>query len=342
MEYIDICRIAMAWRWATPDQGGTISGGSMHRRNFLLAGLVGTVAWVGHGVAKAAAEFRIGFQKSGVLLIARQQELIERRLAPAGVGVKWVEFPSGPPLLEALNAGGIDFGLTGDTPPIFAQAAGASLVYVAALAPNGGGEGIIVKPDSPIRTLADLKGKRIAFTKGSSANNLTVVAVEKGGLAFTDITPVHLSPADAAAAFARDSVDAWTIWDPYLAIAELRHHPHILVRGQDILTSNTFVLANRDFAARAPGIIVDAIDCLAQAAHWAEANRDKVAQTLAEATGVDPAAQAIAAERARFAVLPLSDDILATQQATADRFYRLGLIPRAIAIRDAVWFAPRS
>jgi sulfonate transport system substrate-binding protein len=314
----------------------------MRRRQFVLGGLAGAVAWAGRAAAKAPPEFRIGFQKSGVLLIARQQEVIERRLAPAGVAVKWIEFPSGPPLLEAMNAGSIDFGLTGDTPPIFAQAAGASLVYVAALAPNAGGDAIIVKPESAIRTLADLKGKRVAFTKGSSANNLTVVAVEKAGLAFTDITPVHLSPADAAAAFARDSVDAWTIWDPYLAIAELRHHARILVRGQDVLSNNSFVLANRDFAARFPGIVVDAIDTLAQAARWAEANRDKVAQTLAEATGVDPAAQAIAAGRARFAVLPLSDEILATQQATADRFHRLGLIPRAIVIRDAVWFAPRS
>ena len=118
----------------------------MRRRDFVFGSLAGAMAWAGRAASAASPEFRIGFQKSGVLLIARQQELIERRLAPAGVGVKWIEFPSGPPLLEAMNAGSIDFGLTGDTPPIFAQAAGASLVYVAALAPNAGGDAAAARP----------------------------------------------------------------------------------------------------------------------------------------------------------------------------------------------------
>ncbi|MCC7275385.1 MAG: aliphatic sulfonate ABC transporter substrate-binding protein [Alphaproteobacteria bacterium] len=287
-------------------------------------------------------EFRIGFQKIGVLVVARQRRAIERRLGGLGIAVKWVEFASGPPLLKALDAGRIDFGFTGDTPPIFAQAAGARLVYVAALPSNGAGEAVIVRSDGPIRALADLRGKRIAFTAGSSASNLTIVALEKAGLGLGDVTPVHLDPAAARAAFAAGSIDAWTIWDPFLAMAQQRFRPRVLVTSADILQVNTFFIANRGFAARHPSVLVEVLDALAEAARWAEANHDKVARALAEVTGIGLAAQTVAAGRAHFAVFPLDDAIVARQQATADRLFRLGLIPAAIAIRDAAWSPPRN
>lgn len=290
----------------------------------------------------APRELRIGYQKTGLLAVARGQRSLERRLEPLGVAARWVEFAAGPPLLEAMNVGSVDFGFTGDAPPIFAQAAGAAITYVAALPSNGAGEAIITKPGSGVGSLADLKGRKVGMTKGTSAHNLAVAALEAAGLAFTDITPVYLSPADAGAAFARDSIDAWSIWDPFLAVAELRYGTRQLVTSKAALAVNTYVLANRTFAAQQPQVVAAAVDGLGDAARWAEANREAVARTLHEVTGVELAAQTRAAERAEFGVFPINERIVAGQQATADRFHRLGLIPRAITVRDAVWNRPQT
>jgi sulfonate transport system substrate-binding protein len=316
----------------------------MHRRQLLelalLGGASGFLPLHARAQADAIRELRVGYQKNGVLVIARQQAILERVLAPQGISVKWTEFPAGPPLLEAINAGSIDIGQTGDTPPIFAQAAGAAIVYLAGQ-PITNGQGILVKADSPIRSLADLRGRRIGFTKGSSAHNVTVMALEKAGLTYGDITPVYLSPPDAAAAFMRSSIDAWAIWDPYFAIGE-RHGGRILVQGIEVGKTNSFYIGGRDFAARNGSLVRDVVKALGQAARWAEANRDKVAQALAAVTGVDLDIQTIAANRSSFVVGSLTEDIIATQQAVADRFYRLGLIPRPVLVRDAVWAAPQT
>jgi sulfonate transport system substrate-binding protein len=316
----------------------------MHRRQFLELALLGSAGafLLRHARAQADAirELRVGYQKNGVLVIARQQAILERVFAPQGISVKWTEFPSGPPMLEAINAGSIDIGQTGDMPPIFAQAAGAAIVYLAGQ-PITNGQGILVNADSSINSLADLRGRRIGLTKGSSAHNVTVMALEKAGLSYNDITPVYLSPPDAAAAFARGSVDAWAIWDPYFAIGE-RHGGRILVQGIEVGKTNSFYIGGRDFAARNGSLVHDVVKALGEAARWAEANRDKVAQALAAVTGVDLDIQTVAANRSSFAVGSLTEDIIATQQAVADRFYRLGLIPRPVLVRDAVWAAPQT
>ena len=310
-----------------------------------LFGTSAAAVVVGFSGARADAqipkEIRIGYQKNGVLVVARQQAALERRFAPVGTTITWVDFPSGPPMLEAMNAGSIDFGQVGDTPPIFAQAANAKIVYVAGQ-PITNGQGILVKPDSAIRSLADLKGKRIGFTKGSSAHNVVVMALEKTDLHYGDITPVYLSPPDGAAAFARDSIDAWAVWDPYFAIGETRGGGRVLVNASEIGKTNSFYIANRDFAARAPQLVSGIIDVLAKSAEWAEAHRDQVGRVLAEVTGVDLDIQTIAARRSSFAIGKVTDDIVATQQAVADRFFRLGLIPRPVAVREAVWTPSQS
>lgn len=309
----------------------------------IIPAIVSVVGFPVNAMAEdALTEFRIGYQKNGTLVAARQQQKIETALEEKGISVKWVEFSSGPPLLEAVNVGSIDFGTTGDTPPIFAQAAGANIVYVATQPSPGTGSAILVHQDSEIQTLSDLKGKKVGFTKGSSANNLTVEALIKGGLTYNDIEPVYLSPADATAAFVRKSIDAWTIWDPYYAIAETKQNARVLTTGEPIVATNSFLLANGDFARKHPDTVSRVIAALSEAANWAEANRDKVAEALAEVTGVDLQSQTLAAERASFGIYPISQDIIQTQQTIADRFYEIGLIPKKITIRDAIWNVPQS
>lgn len=284
-------------------------------------------------------QLRIGYQKNGVLVIARQQAVLERELAPLGIAVSWVEFTSGVPMLEAMNAGSIDLGQCGDSPPIFAQAGGAKIVYVAGQ-PITNGQGILVKPSSGITTIAGLRGKRVGFTKGTSAHNVVLLALESAGLAYSDITPVYLSPPDAGAAFARDRIDAWAVWDPYYAIGQ-RQGGQPLVDVKRLGKTNSFYIGNREFAAAHGRELVQIIAVLARAASWAEAHRDRVAQSLAEVTGLDLEIQTVAAARSSFAIGPLTDDIIATQQAVADRFEKLGLIPRPIVVRDAVWLPPK-
>lgn len=316
------------------------------RRGFgLLAagGLAASTLGIRHAAAAEALKtLKIGYQKAGLLALARRRETIEAKLAPAGTTVTWVEFASGPPLLEALNVGAVDIGWTGDAPPIFAQAAGASLVYIGAAPSNGKGEAILVKEASPIHSVAELKGHKIAVTKGSSAHNLTVAALEKAGVAFADVTPVYLSPADAAAAFANDSVDAWSIWDPFLALAESRQKVRQLTTTADTLDVNTYLLANRGFAEANPKVVVEIVAALGEVADWANAHRDEVAAALSEITGVPIAPQTVAVGRAKYAILPIDDAIVAGQQTTADRFYKLGLIPKPIVVRDIVWSAPKA
>jgi sulfonate transport system substrate-binding protein len=311
----------------------------MKRREFLKMSLgsAAVAAWpAGASADVGLKEIRIGYQKNGVLVIARQQATLENHFKPQGVEVKWVEFSSGPPMMEAMNVGAVDYGAVGDSPPVFAQAAGAAIVYAAGQSATNG-QAILVPSNSTIRTIADLKGKRVGFTKGSSAHNIVVQTLEKAGLTYADITPVYLTPPDAGPAFANGSIDAWSIWDPYFAIGETKQNGRILVNASEITKSNSFYIANRDFARNHGPVLQQIVGVTTSTAKWAEAHRDEVARSLSAITGIPLDIQTIAANRSSFAVEPITDDIIATQQGVADRFFKLGLIPRQIVIRDIVW-----
>jgi aliphatic sulfonates family ABC transporter substrate-binding protein len=305
---------------------------------FLISTASLAVAGVAPARAEAPRDLRIGYQKTAIPLVVKAQKRLEHRLESQGVTVKWVEFAFGPPLLEAVNAGAVDYGYTGDAPPIFAQAAHAAIAYVAVIPARGYGQAIVVPADSPAKTLADLKGKTIGVAKGSSAHNLLVSALESASIPWTDIQPVYLAPADAASAFSRGAIDAWSIWDPFYAIAELKQKARPLPIDPKATVQNSFFLANRDFLAKHADIVAAVNEEIAKATVWAGDHRDEVAALFAEASGVDITAQKRAVDRAEFAFGPLTDAVVAQQQAVADRFQRLGLIPAPIAVRDIVWF----
>jgi len=318
----------------------------MFRRHVIGVSIASALALIGLAAAAHADglhEVRIGYQKGGIFPAVKQRHTLEDTFRPLGVEVKWVEFAFGTPLLEALNTGNVDFGITGDTPPIFAQAASANLLYVAALRPTGLNEAIVVPQDSPIRMLGDLKGRRIGFGKGSSAHNTTIAALEKAGLTYADITPVYLAPADAVAAFARGSIDAWTIWDPYLALAERDRGARVLVFARDVHSTSAFFLANREFTGRHSETVALLNRIFARESEWAETHHSEVSRSLHEATGVELAAIERAVERTTFQVVPVTDQVIASQQAIADRFYKLGLLPKPVVVRDIVWrWTPNS
>lgn len=308
----------------------------MNRRDFFRQAGATALAVSVPSVLTAAplAELRIGYQKAGLLALARQQGVIEKRFP--GTAVKWAEFPYGPPLLEALNAGSLDYGYTGNAPPVFAQAARGNLNYVAAIPARGDNQAILVPTDSPLKSLADLKGKKLGVAKGSSAHDLAVAAIESAGLTWKDITPVYLPPADAASAFAKGAIDAWSIWDPFLAIVELKGARRLPI-DPVVAQQNSFFLANKAFVDANPAIVMGINDTLVKVSAWAKANRAEASKLFSEATGVDLAAQTLAVNRTQFDIAPLDATIVKQQQAVADRFFRVGLIPKQVAVADIVW-----
>src|SRR4051812_27371689 len=307
---------------------------SSTRRALLALGL----ALAAFGVhADPARELRIGFQKSASLLVLQKaQGTLEKRLAPQGVAVKWVEFPAGPQLLEGLNVGAVDVGYVGEAPPIFAQAAGARFVYVGNDPAAPSTEALVVQKDSPLKSVAELKGRRVALNKGSNVHYLLVKLLEKNGLKYSDITPVFLPPADARAAFEKGAVDAWVIWDPFLAAAERQLGARQLADGTGLVNSYSFYLAQTDFAQANPHVIGELFANTQDAARFVQADVPRAAALVAPLQGLDVAVVETSLKRYRYGVQPLTPAVAAEQQKVADTFFELKLIPKAVRIADAL------
>ncbi|WP_206957853.1 sulfonate ABC transporter substrate-binding protein [Trinickia acidisoli] len=292
-----------------------------------------------HAQGATAKTLRIGYQKYGTLTLLKARGTLEKRLSSQGIAVSWFEFPAGPQLLEGLNAGAIDFGTVGETPPIFAQAAGVDFVYVGNEPPAPTSEAIVVPHNSPIKSVSDLRGKRVALNRGSNVHYLLVRALKHTGLQYSDIQPIYLAPSDARAAFTQGSIDAWVIWDPYFAAIEKQAGARVIADGTGLVDNLQFYLAGRRFAAAQPQLVRAVLDGLADADAWAKASPVAVANELAPLVGLDPAIVEVAARRSSYGVVPVSAKVLAAQQTIADTFSELKLIPKQIAVKDAQWLA---
>ncbi|UGQ49019.1 sulfonate ABC transporter substrate-binding protein [Massilia endophytica] len=286
--------------------------------------------------AQAKSVIRIGYQKYGTLTLLKGRGTLEKRLAEKNVTVQWTEFPAGPVLLEGLNVGSIDFGTVGEAPPVFAQAAGANLVYVAHEPPSPASEAILVHKDSKLRSVADLKGRKVALNKGSNVHYLLLKALEKAGVAYKDVQAVFLPPADARAAFERGAVDAWVIWDPFLAAAEKQLGARVLADGKGLVANHQFYLASRPYAEKNPDLVRIVIEELAKVDEWGLKNQKEVAAILSAQTGLDTGVVELAAARYAYGVQPVSPGVIQEQQKLADAFAGLKLIPKPIAVKDAV------
>ena len=197
----------------------------------------------------APSEFRVGYQKAGLLSVAKEQGVFERRLKPLGVeAVNWSEFELGPPIMDGISAGTIDFSWVGDVPAIAAQSAGANFVYAACMPASE--HGMLVPERSATRSLAEIKGKKVAFARGTSGQSVLLKLLAKADLAYGDIVPVFLSPRDASAALSRGDVDVWVIHDPYFALAERVQRARAIASTKDIVNGNSVYVANPEFAAK--------------------------------------------------------------------------------------------
>lgn len=285
----------------------------------------------------ATDTLRIGYQKYGTLVLLKARGTLEQRLAPLGVKLQWLEFPAGPQLLEGLNAGAVDIGTVGETPPIFAQAAGVDFVYIGnePVAPQG--EAIVVPQHSPLKRVEDLRGKKIALNRGSNVHFLLVRALQKAGIHYSEIQPIYLTPADARAAFTQGSVDAWVIWDPFFSAIQTQAGARVLADGTGLVSNLQFYLAARKFAERQPKLVYAVLDEIGQVDAWGRANENAVAQFLSPQVGLDVATLDLAVKRAAYGVQPITEATLAYQQQIADTFADLKLIPKRITVTDAQW-----
>ena len=330
----------------------------MRRRDLIwLAGLA--APGIGMSLRALAADkvVRIGVQKYGSLILLKERGLLEERLAPQGWQVAWTEFPGGPQLLEALNVGAIDFGTTGEAPPIFAQAAGAPLALCrpraagAARRGDPGAQGFADEPASP-----SSRAGRWRSTRARTSTTCWCGRSSTAGLAYGDIEPVYLPPADARAAFERGAVDAWAIWDPFLAAAQAATGARTLADGTGLVSNHQFYLAAQPFLPTSRPIVQAILADWSRPTIGRAANPAEAAVLSGRSMGIPAPVLQVALERMGYGVQPLDDAVVAEQQKIADTFYGLGLLPKPIKVArcrlegqrhermpprtDVLWFLP--
>jgi sulfonate transport system substrate-binding protein len=269
------------------------------------------------------------------LAVLEQKGILTERLKPLGYRVEWPEFAAGPQQLEALNAGGLDIALTAESPPVFSQASGAPIVYLAANSSDGQSISLLVPKNSPIQSVKDLKGKKVAFQKASIGHYLIVRALEKEGLKLSDIESVFLPPPDANVAFSQGKVDAWFIWEPFVTRNVQNNTGRVLTDGGNGLRdTNNFFSTNRKFYEENREVIKVFLEELQKAQNWAKNNPKELSQLLSAITKLDPPTLEIMHKKYDFTLIPITEGIINKQQEVADKWYSLGLIPQKVNVRD--------
>ena len=308
----------------------------MRLQKVFLTGLA-LFSLAGSVMAADPATLRIGYQKGSItLLLAKEHRLLEKRFPRTDV--QWIEFPAGPQMLEAMNVNALDIGSTGDIPPLFAQAPGADLVYIGTEPPKPQAETILVRADSPLKGIADLKGKKVAFQRGSSSHNLILRALNKAGLNYRDIQPMNLPPANARAAFEQGSVDAWAIWEPYSSLALSQGNVRVLANGEVLNLSGPVYTARRAYAQDNDAFVHALLDELTAAEGLTRSQRQDSLNVVKKYMGLpDEVIASYLDNRPPSPILPVDESIIRAQQTTADLFYQNQLLPKAIDVREAVW-----
>ena len=313
---------------------------SWKKITILSASLATIMMLSGCSKQQESTTLNIGFQKYGVLPIVKARGDLDKALKEKGVTVKWVEFPAGPQLLEGLNVGSVSFGEAGEAPPIFAQAANSNLVYIANQPAAPLAEALIVPKDSTIKSIQDLKGKRVVLNKGSNVHYLLLKVLEANHLKLDDIQVVYLPPADARAAFEKGAVDAWVIWDPFFASAEKQLGAKVLATGQNLVNNHQFYLADRKFAEQHPDVLKAVVNELNTTTQWVSQHQTDAAKLLEKPTGLPLDVLNTSISRMGFGVTPISSEVAKQQQYVADAFHQQKLIPNKINIQAAILANP--
>lgn len=315
------------------------------RRTLLGLALAGAAVAAASSPALAAETLRIGFQRSSTLItLLKTSGELEKALEPEGVTVSWHEFTSGLPLLEALGSGNVDFSAdVADTVPVFAQAAGAKLAYVAEEAASPTAQAILVPAKSNAASVADLKGAKVAVTKGAGSHYLLLAALAKAGLTAKDVSPAYLTPADGRAAFVSGNVDAYVTWDPFLASAQAQSGGKILADGSGGLANyKRYYLTGEAFAKSKGRLLEIVFGQLKAKGEWVKAHPKEAAEQLAALWKIEPAIVAAGNDRRSYKVGAVTREGLSEQQKIADVFLEQGLLPKRVETASAAIWQPAS
>lgn len=306
----------------------------MKRREFsrLLTSSIAAASVLSPAVLRAQSrvQLRAGDQKGGL------QALLDAagELKDLPYDIKWSEFPAAAPLAEALNADAVDFGTIGDAPLLFTLAAGSSVKAFAVSRSDPYGTAILVRPDSPLKSAKDLKGKSIATNRGSIGHFVSLKALESAGLAFDDAQIKFIPPAEAKLALTQGSVDAWATWDPYTALAETAQHARVLVSGRGLWTGLGFLAATESALKDKRAVLKDFKERVARAQVWSYKNTAAYGDALARIIGIPVEAARLQFERRATRWQDIDAQVIADQQRTADFYLKAGLIKQRLDVKN--------
>ena len=290
-----------------------------------------------HHQPQQERELRIGYQKFGNLGILKARQSLEQQLSDQGVSVLWSEFPAGPQLLHALSNKEVDFGTTGEVPPLFAQASNSPMVYVAWEPAAPQSVALLVPTSSPVQQIGDLRGKRIAVNRGSNVHYLLLQILDEAGLALDEVRIVYAPPKYPLTPSDLSAVDAWMMWDPLLSDAENSGQFRVIADGTGRVNNHQFYLAERGFAAQSGDLLQILLTALEQTGRYIDAHHTEAAALLSSELGISATSLMHALARRSHQTQRMNLAIIREQQTIADRFYALGLFSRAIRVRESVW-----
>ncbi|WP_166482736.1 aliphatic sulfonate ABC transporter substrate-binding protein [Scytonema sp. UIC 10036] len=280
---------------------------------------------------------RIGWLKGSPLHILKSQKKLEKRFESLENSIGWIEFPTIPVLLEAMNAKTLDYAQGVDASLVFGQSSNVPFVYISATPERPNSLAYVVHEDSPIKSVADLKGKKVGYGRGWNLHYLLVKALQSKGLSIKDINSVPITTAaEGLAAFESRSVDALAIWDPFYARLQRSSKLRVLTDGEGLTSNRGFTIASPEFAQNSPDLIKVILEELQATSDWANKNPSQVAQFLSSQLGIEVESLEVMLRRQTFGVLPVDEKIIAEQQGVADTFFSLGLISKQIQVKNLV------
>lgn len=303
----------------------------------LVAFLIFVLLLAGCGSsASSTKEIKIGYQKSATLLLLKENKDFENELKDKGYTITWSEFNTGISIMEALSSGSIDFANAGDMPALFALARGNDFRYIASEPDSSAAEGIVVRKDSNIKSLEDLKGKKVAFNNASIAQYLTIKALETVDLTVDDIETANLGPADANIAFEKGDVDVWVTWDPYMTVAENNGHI-ILQTAEGLVPYRSFHFSSAEMTEDYTDVVEIYVKYLNQIGQEINNDPTEAAELMEDVTKVPADVWKVALKRSENDAKFIDEEAINDIELQAQDLFDVGLIDEEIDLDGKIW-----
>ena len=319
----------------------------MKHKKHLWFLVIGLIMWLSVAVygdtqtTTAASDLEtvtIGYQKADPVDIARQHGELIKKMKAKGYQVVFKEFSDGAALMTALKSGAIDYARVGDTPPVTAKAAGTDIALIAAGATKEYGSGILVGKNSQITNLKQLKGKTIAYQKGTAAQYLIIQALKKAGLSTNDVKLVNMDQSSASVAFAKGSVDAWVTWDPYTATAQVNQGAKLLTNGTGLAKNRDFLISTQNYAKTHTALSKLMTTYINDDMTWANNHHTQLIAMLSKTLKLSDAVIQKMVERRTYAMALVKADssIVDEENQIANTFYQEGVVTEKVDMKTTL------